>query len=222
MEGGALRADLLVLADGTRRAFDFVIVAVPWRNVRSLLSEELLAAIPAIADVERIEPAAITAVHLWFDRPITPLPHAVLVGRLGQWMFAPFRNNKVPPASRYYQVVISASHQLGNRNADDLLAEVRRELRAIWPAAQAARLLHGRVVTQPAAVFSVQPGLDRLRPPQATPMENLSLAGDWTSTGWPATMEGAVRSGRWRWRQWSTCSDDQNRYCPTCSHIPLG
>ena len=57
------------------------------------------------------------------------------------------------------------------------------------------RLIHGRVVTQPMAVFSVVPGLDRFRPPQQTPLENLALAGDWTATGWPATMEGAIRSG---------------------------
>ena len=95
----------------------------------------------------------------------------------------------------YCQVVISASHRLAPRKHDELLAEVRRELEAIWPAARAARLLHGRVVAQPAAVFSCVPGLDRFRPPQQTPIENLALAGDWTATGWPATMEGAIRSG---------------------------
>ena len=91
--------------------------------------------------------------------------------------------------------MISASHRLAQRKHDELLDEVCRELEAIWPAARAGRLLHSRVVTQPAAVFSCVPGLDRLRPPQQTPIENLALAGDWTATGWPATMEGAVRSG---------------------------
>ena len=68
------------------------------------------------------------------------------------------------------------------------------ELRSIWPAA-GARLLRHRVVTSRKAVFSVRPGIDRLRPQQAVPLANLTLAGDWTATGWPATMEGAVRSG---------------------------
>jgi uncharacterized protein with NAD-binding domain and iron-sulfur cluster len=58
------------------------------------------------------------------------------------------------------------------------------------------KLLHHRVITQPSAVFSAAPGVDDLRPPQRTPIANLFLAGDWTATGWPATMEGAVRSGR--------------------------
>jgi squalene-associated FAD-dependent desaturase len=195
-----------ILADGTRRQFDFVIIAVPWRSVRALLAEELQAAMPALQDLEDIQPAAITAVHLWFDRPITRLPHAVLVGRLGQWVFtkghcgagvppAPPAAGETPAPQHYCQVVISASHRLADRTADELLAAVCRELREIWPAAREARLLHGRVVTQPSAAFSMQPGIERLRPPQQTPLENLFLAGDWTSTGWPATMESAVRSG---------------------------
>jgi uncharacterized protein with NAD-binding domain and iron-sulfur cluster len=162
---------------------------------------------PAVANVEQIEPAAITAVHLWFDRPITLIRHAILVGRLSQWVFA---HTKPRPAVAdrgasddrgskspvyYCQVVISASHRLPARRHDDLLAEVRRELEAVWPDARGACLLRARVVTEPAAVFSVQPGVDRFRPPQQTPIENLALAGDWTATGWPATMEGAVCSG---------------------------
>jgi uncharacterized protein with NAD-binding domain and iron-sulfur cluster len=56
-------------------------------------------------------------------------------------------------------------------------------------------LLRARVVTEHAATFSAVPGVDRFRPAQGSPLENLLLAGDWTNTGWPATMEGAVRSG---------------------------
>jgi len=193
IEGDRRRATAIVLVDGTRREFDSLIVAVPWRDVTSLFSDDLLAAMPALTDLRRIEPAAITAVHLWFDRPITRLPHAILVDRLSQWVF-------VGPA-HHCQVVISASHRLPKRNHDELLAEVRRELESAWPRVGAAvklpppRLLRGRVIAQPAAVFSVTPGMDRFRPPQQTAVANLALAGDWTATGWPATMEGAVRSG---------------------------
>jgi hypothetical protein len=97
--------------------------------------------------------------------------------------------------AHYYQVVISASHGLKGRKRDEVVAEVCAELKAIWPAARDARLLHWRMVTEPAAVFSMRPGVERLRPAQRTPIANLALAGDWTDTGWPATMEGAVRSG---------------------------
>jgi uncharacterized protein with NAD-binding domain and iron-sulfur cluster len=158
----------------------------------------MLAAMPALQAVAEIRPAPITAVHLWFDRPITALPHAVLVGRLAQWVFNPGRCSVSPGASEpwhYHQVVISASHKLSGRSREDVMTRVRRDLEAIWPEARKARLLHWRLVTRPAAVFSCRPGLDRLRPAQQTPLANLMLAGDWTATGWPATMEGAVRSG---------------------------
>ena len=215
IDGDGQRAGELASADGTRYAFDAAIVAVPWRSVRSLFAENLLSQMPALAEVDRIEPAAITAVHLWFDRPITRLPHAVLVGRLSQWLFArPCGAGVSPagddagvspagddaggtPAPQYYcQVVVSASHRLAPRTNEQWLADVRGDLESAWPAARQAKLLHGRVVTLPAAVFSMTPTVERFRPPQRTPLENLCLAGDWTSTGWPATMEGAVRSGR--------------------------
>jgi len=192
VEGDQRRARTVVLADGTRKAFDRVVVAVPWRGARTLFDEHLSAAMPALEKIKQIEPAAIIAVHLWFDRPVVPLPHAVLVGRLSQWAFAKPRGN----GGQYCQIVISASHRLAERTHDALLAEVDCELGVVWPKVRKARQLHRRVVVQPAAVFSIQPGLDRLRPPQQTPIENLALAGDWTSTGWPATMESAVRSGR--------------------------
>jgi squalene-associated FAD-dependent desaturase len=219
VEGDQFRAQAVVLADGTRRRFDRVIVAVPWRGIRSLLDKNLSAAIPSLPAVERIESAAITAVHLWFDRAVMPLRHAVLLGRLSQWAFA---------KGNYVQVVISASHRLPERSHEDLVNEVLADLQSIWGATGSAsaglnrgqgaassantstvaalaepvapdtwdvHLVHSRVVTQPAALFSAVPGVDDFRPPQRTPVENLALAGDWTSTGWPATMESAVRSG---------------------------
>ncbi len=68
-------------------------------------------------------------------------------------------------------------------------------MEAVFPDARQAKLLHWRVVTMPRAVFSMQPGVDRLRPSQKTAIPSLFFAGDWTATGWPGTMEGAVRSG---------------------------
>ncbi len=198
IEGDGRCAREVVLADGSRREFDWFVAAVPWRQAPGLFSPPLVESLPRLRDAEQIEPAAITAVHLWFDRPITPLAHAVLVGRLSQWLFGR-GPQPLDDASRgrghYYQVVISASHAVGDRRHADIASRVVEELRAVFPAARDAGLLHQRVVTQPEAVFSVRPGLDAIRPPQETPVRNLALAGDWTATGWPATMEGAVRSG---------------------------
>ena len=148
----------------------------------------------------------ITAVHLWFDRQIFDLPHAVLVGRVSQWVFQGdkehIEKDEKPSGggkegmAHHCQVVISASRGLCDGNREHLLETVVAELREIFPEAQAARLIRSRVVTDPTAVLSVRPGIDTVRPSARTPIQNLFLAGDWTQTGWPSTMEGAVRSGR--------------------------
>ncbi len=198
IEGDARRARTLRFADGGGQPFDAVVAAVPWQKIRSLLCPALRAALPALDRVEQIEPAEITAVHLWYDRPITDLSHAALVGRLSQWVFRGPASPGGPDASppeHGYQVVISASHKLVHASREELVRRVGAELEAIWPEARRAGLLRWQVVRRADALFAPRPGTDRLRPPQETPVANLALAGDWTATGWPATMEGAVRSG---------------------------
>jgi uncharacterized protein with NAD-binding domain and iron-sulfur cluster len=96
---------------------------------------------------------------------------------------------------QYLQLVISAAYDLLPLDNAAILATVLAELGEIWPDARSARLLRSWVVTEHGATFAVRPGVDALRPPQRTPVAGLFLAGDWTATGWPATMEGAVRSG---------------------------
>ena len=164
---------------------DAAILAVPWRAAARLASD----LVPR-AD-ERFAGSPITAVHLWFDRDCIDLPHAVLVGRVSQWVFRPDDG----PAG-YCQVVISASRGLLDGDRDRLRDTVVAELRAAFPAARAATLVDARIVTDPTAVLSVRPGVEGVRPPARTAVPNLFLAGDWTATGWPSTMEGAVRSGR--------------------------
>jgi len=185
------------LRDGTQIAADEFVLAVPWHRVAGLLPGEL-AAHPTVQKLAQLESAPITSIHLWFDRPITNLPHAVLINRLSQWMFNRTALAQSPPsamAGHYYQIVISASRDLAGRSQDDIRAAVVDELAAIWPVTRDAKLLHQRLVTEHRAVFSVRPGSDALRPSQQSPVANLQFAGDWTQTGWPATMEGAVRSG---------------------------
>ena len=198
IDGDSRRATALVTATDNRSEFDFYVVALPWRRVRSVFAPQMLDALPELDGVDRIESAAITAVHLWFDRPITRLPNAVLVERLSQWVFnhGPTQpSSGMPTPAHRYQVVVSASGELCHRGRRSVVDEVCGELREIWPAARDAKLLNWRISTNREAVFSVRPGVDRHRPGQSTSIENLMLAGDWTNTGWPATMEGAVRSG---------------------------
>jgi len=159
------------------------IVAVPWRQAARLLPD----VVPA-AD-ERLVGSPITAVHLWFDRDVIDVPHAVLVGRVSQWVFR-------GAAAGHCQVVISASRGLMDGDRERLRDTVVAELREIFPPARTAQLRAARVVTDPTAVLSVRPGVEGVRPGPGTAVANLFLAGDWTATGWPSTMEGAIRSGR--------------------------
>jgi zeta-carotene desaturase len=173
------------LADERRLPCDALILAVPWRAAAKLVPD----VVPP-AD-ERLAGSPITAVHLWFDRPCIDLPHAVLVGRVSQWIFNPTDG---PPG--YCQVVISASRGLLDGDRDRLRDTVVAEVRTAFPMARDANLVASKIVTDPTAVLSVRPGVEAVRPTARTRVPNLFLAGDWTATGWPSTMEGAVRSGR--------------------------
>ena len=181
-------------------AADEVVVALPFHRVMSIVPRSL-ASRPEFANVEKLEAAPISSVHLWFDRPIMSLRHAVLVDRLSQWVFnrtligTGHSTETAIPNSHYYQVVISASNDLKGQSRDSIEKTVVSELASIWPDAASAKLIHSRHVTEHRAVFSPVPHIDRLRPVQQSSIPNLQLAGDWTQTGWPATMEGAVRSG---------------------------
>jgi squalene-associated FAD-dependent desaturase len=187
------RVQHILLDDGARVDVSGAVIAVPWRRASQLFDSTLLdGPLGALRAAETIEGSPITGVHLWFDRPITSLEHAVLVGMLSQWMF---NRGAQHATEHYYQVVISASRALQTMARTEIVAKVVDELKRIWPEAAEARIVQARVVTDPAAVFSPAPGVDRLRPRQATPIANLAVAGDWTDTAWPATMEGAVRSG---------------------------
>ena len=187
---------------------DALIVALPWKQAARLIPDLVPAATGPTADMLAGSP--ITAVHLWFDRAVVDLPHAVLVGRVSQWVFrgderragdragdeTGDRAGTRPGSPGHCQVVISASRGLLGGDRDRLLETVVTELRELFPAARGAALLDARVVTDPTAVLSVRPGVEAVRPPACTRSPNLFLAGDWTATGWPSTMEGAVRSGR--------------------------
>lgn len=166
--------------DPTDRAADFYISAVPFERVNALIPELEL-------PLEKFEHSPITGVHLWFDREVTKLPHAVLLDRTMQWMFR--------KSATYVQCVVSASRSLVPLSREQIIETARRELDEFFPAAHDAKLVKAHVIKEARATYSIAPGLDAHRPPAATKYPNIFLAGDWTHTGWPATMEGAVRSG---------------------------
>jgi len=153
------------------------VCALPFERIRGL-----------DLDVSRFTHSPITGIHLWFDRAITDLPHAVLLDRTIQWMF-----NK--SGGRYIQLVVSASRSLTEMPRGEVIELALGELAEFFPLVRDAKLEKAHVVKEVRATFSASPGLEAERPVSETPLANLFLAGDWTRSGWPATMEGAVRSG---------------------------
>jgi len=186
------RVQALELRQGANVEADWYITAVPFDRLLALLPVATAEAYPYFRDLQRLEMSPITSVHLWFDRPAMALPHVVLVDCVGQWVF---NRGEASPGEYYLQVVVSAARQFRGLGQDEVQRRVVTELSQIFPPAAAATLRRARVVTEYAATFSAVPGVDQWRPVQAAPLENLLVAGDWTATGWPATMEGAVRSG---------------------------
>jgi squalene-associated FAD-dependent desaturase len=211
----------LILPEGDARAFDAAILAVPWHQAGSLFPPSMLDELPSLGGLQNLHSGGIAAVHLWFDRLITDLSHAILVGRVSQWIFqtpsipcsgsslsssshsdvgTPTREEVPKPEHDikgvfFYQVVVSATHRLEPIDKESLLDRVLTELADAFPDFRSAQLVHSRVVQQPQAIFTMPPGVQNHRPSHATALNNLFLAGDWTDTGWPATMESAVRSG---------------------------
>lgn len=180
------------LRDGTSLSAAEYVLAVPFDRVADLLPPELVEREPYFAAPGHLTPSPITSVHLWLDRPTMKLPHAVLVDCLGQWVFD---RGEVAPGEFYLQVVVSAARDLRGIGRDGIQTRVLEELTRVFPEVAKAKLIRGKVVTEHTATFSAVPGVDQWRVSQASPVPNLAVAGDWTATGWPATMEGAVRSG---------------------------
>ena len=170
-----------VLVGGELHRADSYISAVPFDRMAALAPE-------AGVDVTPFSHVPITGIHLWFDRPITNLPHATLLDRTIHWMY-----NKRD--GRYVHLVVSASRSLTPMPRADVIAMALRELAEFFAQVAQAKLEHAHVVKEMKATFSAEPGLEAKRPLTGTELPNLFLAGDWTRSGWPSTMEGAVRSG---------------------------
>jgi squalene-associated FAD-dependent desaturase len=201
------------LEDGSEMSAEACVLAVPHTAVGGMLPSDLGPSRALRESLRRIKTSPITGVHLWFDRTVMNEPFLTLLDHSTQWIFnkswlcaedetdgrAPRPMDGAIPASssgQYLQVVISASYGLVPRSRQEIIDLCLRELAEVLPETREARLLKGTVIKEVDATFSPQPGVDDWRPGQGdSGIENLFLAGDWTRTGWPATMEGAVRSG---------------------------
>ena len=231
---------------GTHSTFDYVVFAVSF-DVLARILPETSAAQPLREMLGRFESSPITGIHLWFDRQISDLDHAVLLDRTIQWMFHKSRllscqgpgisngqtgeqnghagdealgdvgpavgrrqpggrdfaessdsTNASAPKGRngsYVELVVSSSKVLVEKSRAEIIELALADLHEFFPAARKANLLKSTVIKEVHATYSPCPGIDLNRPRPETIWPRMFLAGDWIATGWPATMEGAVRGG---------------------------
>ncbi len=180
------------LTDGSIIAADAVVLAANHHAVQRWVPDEIKSRDLRFAGLAAFESVPILGVHLWFDRPVMQLSHAALLEGPLQWLF---RKDAV---GSMLHGVISASRDWVDVPKPVAMEQFERQVRELFPSARDAKLLRGVIVIEKRATFSPKPGVDQLRPQQGPPpggAANLFLAGDYTRTGWPATMEGAVRSG---------------------------
>jgi len=145
--------------------------------------------------VAQFESSPISGIHLWFDREITSLEHAVLLDRTIQWMFHKSKLLGRTGTGSYVELVVSASKSLVEKGRQEIIDLAVAELAEFFPIVREAKLEKATVIKEVHATYSPEPGVDDYRPAAVSAWPRVFLAGDWTDTGWPATMEGAVRSG---------------------------
>jgi squalene-associated FAD-dependent desaturase len=187
-----------VFDEGREESGDAFVVALPHGSLEELLPAGLKAADPALGNIAKIRDSPITGVHLWFDRVVMQEPFLTLLETTTQWIFnktALYTGKNGSGKGQYLQLVISASYGLLQKPRQEIIDLCLAEVRQALPKAREANLTKATVIKEASATFSPQPGVDRWRPKQETSVRGMFLAGDWTDTGWPATMEGAVRSG---------------------------
>jgi squalene-associated FAD-dependent desaturase len=187
-----------IQTQGEQITSEMLILALPFEATAKLIPH--LPASPAVAElaaqVKALEHWPICSVHLWFDREITDLDHAVLLDRDIHWMYhksrwQPLRDSK----ASYIELVVSASRPFAALSREDALREATTQLAEFFPEVKKAKLVKSALIKEMRATFGVPPGVDAFRPSAVSPWPNCFLAGDWAATGWPSTMESAARSG---------------------------
>ena len=195
----AQASDVTIVVNGQERKFDYLVLAVPFDVLARILPESPAAA-PLAEMLSHFTTSPITGIHLWFDRVISDLDHAVLLDRTIQWMFHKSRLIEAREAREdgkgsYVELVVSSSKSLVEKSRGEIVDLTLKELREFFPAAREAKLLKSTVIKEVHATYSPRPAIDQHRPRPETAWPRVFLAGDFVATGWPATMEGAVRSG---------------------------
>lgn len=176
-------ADWVVTSRGERLQADIVVCALPMERARALVSA------PELQGIAEATHSPIVGVHMHFDAPVIDRPHAVLLDVGTQWVF------RKDEAGAKVHCVISGAKDWVDQTEPEILERVRADLATCFPHSRQARLVWGKVVKEKRATFAATPAFEAARPRAGVLSNGVVLAGDFTDTGWPATMEGAVRSG---------------------------
>jgi squalene-associated FAD-dependent desaturase len=199
--------------DGKEFRANIFLSAVPWFGFERMLSNsgirsELTVKTSSreVYDHDRFKASPIISIHLWLDRIILEKEFAALIDTRVQWVF----NKSWKPGSplgseakkeqkengQHLSLVISGAQEFIDRSKEELIAIAMEDLRCVLPKAKDANVIHSLVIKEKRATFTPSPGFEAMRPLPETTFSNLFLAGDWTNTGFPATIEGAVLSGK--------------------------
>jgi hydroxysqualene dehydroxylase len=191
VEGGRVIA--VELKDGERVEADYFISAVPPAALFAILPDDLRS--KEFASLERLGSSPIVSINLWFDRPVIDREFVGLLGTRCQWIFN--KDLILPTGKRSNQiaVIISAARDFVDWTKNDLVEMALTDLHELLPESRSAVLLHSNIVKEREATLSHTVESDSLRLGPRTSIPNLILAGDWTDTGLPATIESAVMSG---------------------------
>ena len=184
------------LVDGEVLPASQVVLALP-HYALTALSPATCRSQPFFARADQLGVSPIVGVNLWLDRPIMREPLAAVIGNKDTyWVFDKGALLGLDLAGgQYLTVSISGAHRYLDQSREQIIAQVRRDLEVVFPALREAEVTHALVIKERQATFSAAPGSLAQRLPAETPVRGLYLAGAWTDTGWPATMEGAVLSG---------------------------
>lgn len=176
-----------------------VVSAVPFDRLDKLVSETLRRSDARLQRLDRFEVSPILGVHLWFDQPVMTYPHLVVVEAGVQWLFS---KGVDANGRQHVHAVISAADQWMDLPEETIVERIVGDIHRVLPRSRGLKAVEARTVKEKRATFALTPGIDAIRPRSAPgpiglhgAVGNLFLAGDWCDTGWPATMEGAVRSG---------------------------
>ena len=182
----------VVFAAGQSWEADAVVVAVPHDQVASLLPEGNF---PDGGRPEDLGRSPIVNIGLVYDRPVTELRIAAAIDSELQFVFDRTEASGLDDGRQCLAVSLSAADAYIGMKSANLVARFKAEMERLFPAASVARVTESVVTREQVATFAGTPGSDRLRLPPKSGLTGVFLAGAWCDTGWPATMEGAVRSG---------------------------